>query len=97
MDTVSESRKTQVCSGIKYCTQIVINDKSRFSKLPYMKSLYKQAQLVSEDNGLREYGYVVTLEESSRKSSLEVFDTVFKEIKAPVDGCLPYESLIAID
>ena len=52
---------------------------------------------MSEKNGLREYGFVVTLEDGTRQSSLEVFDSSFKEIKVPADGCLPYESLVAID
>lgn len=65
--------------------------------MPFGQNTHSDAQLVSEKNGLRHLGYVITLEDSTKKSSLEVFDSMFDKIKAPFDGCLPYESLIAIN
>lgn len=51
---------------------------------------------MSNENGLRNQGYIVTLD-SGNWSSLEVFDSRFLRVKAPFDSCSPYDSLVAID
>ena len=46
---------------------------------------------------MRHLGYIINLQNPSTWSSLEVYDTIVEGIKSPVDGCKPYESLLAID
>jgi len=53
--------------------------------------------LVSSSNGLRNRGYLITLESGAKQSSLEVYNTVVKNVNAPMDGCAPYNSLTAIN
>lgn len=96
MDTVAESTRRSICSTDGYCTQILIKNDSIFEDIPFGQSVRSQPLLVSEENGLRYQGYIVTLD-SGNRSSLEVFNSEFHRIKAPFDGCGPYESLIAID
>ena len=97
MDTVSDAKSASVCdSDATYCTQILINSGSIFQSIPFGHTSRTQARLVSESNGLRNQGYIVTLD-SDKWSSLEVYDSQFRQIKAPFDGCGTYESLVADD
>ena len=66
MDKVGPTKAAKVCAGLEYCIQVVINDESNFSSIPFGQSLDSKAKLVSEMNGLRYLGYIVTLEDSSR-------------------------------
>ena len=97
MDTVSDATNTTVCSDLSYCTSVIISGGSTFTDVPYGYTVEKEARLVSSSNGLRNLGYIVTLDDSTRWSSLEVHNSFFRRIKAPFDGCDPYDSLIAID
>ena len=98
MDTVSEATEDTVCSSPTYCTSIVIQSQTKFEDIPFGGSVHQASKLVNSENGLRNLGYIVTLDKGEEyASSLEIFSADFSRIKAPYDGCGPYESLVAID
>lgn len=98
MDTIDDTDLAEsICADYDYCTQVLITSESRFQNVPFGQAVDDEAILVSNSNGLRNIGYIVTLEESDRPSSLEVFSSHFSSLFSPFDGCAPYDSLIADD
>ena len=95
MDSVSDSTADTVCT-LDYCTNIVIEDSTSFTDIPFNNQrVWKNVNLVSEDNGLRNLGYIVTLENSVDETSLTITESKMTRVKAPYDGCTPYDQLTA--
>ena len=52
-------------------------DSATFEAIPYGESVKSEANLVSSLNGLRNLGYIVTLDDQTRSSSLAVYSSSF--------------------